>query len=253
MDMDNLSAAQEQQYEQLVAEVERYEESEFPIEPPNPVEAIIFRMEQNGLRQKDLIPFIGSKSKVSEVLNGKRSLSKEMMIKLHESLGIPLDSLMGLGNSGILQEQKTGAAMMLDGSRFPFSEMVKKGWISAPETKNLTPDDIRNIIQNTFGNIASSSMQPVMPKRTSTLKRVPDNYALKAWQLMVLKKAAEETLKATFDANWITHEFRAELAKLSYLDQGPLLAKEFLNKSGIHLIILEHLNKTYFSLVKLWK
>jgi len=56
---------------------------------------IRFRMEQQGLTQNDLIPYMGSKSKVSEVLSGKRSLSKEMIRKLHRGLSIPLESLMG--------------------------------------------------------------------------------------------------------------------------------------------------------------
>jgi HTH-type transcriptional regulator/antitoxin HigA len=61
--------------------------------PPNPTEAIKFRMEQQGLRQKDLIPYIGSSSKVSEVLSGKRPLSLKMIRALHEGLGIPLNVL----------------------------------------------------------------------------------------------------------------------------------------------------------------
>jgi len=75
--------------------VEEYEEAQYPIPLPDPIEAIRFRMEQQGLKQKDLIPFIGSKSKVSEVLNGKRPLSIVMIRQLHEGLGIPADVLIG--------------------------------------------------------------------------------------------------------------------------------------------------------------
>ena len=80
----------------LIDEIEKYEDRTVEIPPPNPIDAINFRMEQGGLRSKDLIPFIGSASKVSEVLAGKRTLSKEMIRKLHEGLGIPLKSLMGI-------------------------------------------------------------------------------------------------------------------------------------------------------------
>ncbi len=74
---------------------ETYEEHHDPIDLPDPIEAIRFRMEQQGLNQADLVPYIGSKSKVSEVLNGKRSLSLPMIRRLHEGLGIPLDVLIG--------------------------------------------------------------------------------------------------------------------------------------------------------------
>lgn len=81
--------------ELLAVLVEMYEEKAFPTAMPDPIEAIRFRMEQQELMQKDLVPFIGSKSKVSEVLARKRSLSISMIRKLHEGLGIPLDVLLG--------------------------------------------------------------------------------------------------------------------------------------------------------------
>jgi HTH-type transcriptional regulator / antitoxin HigA len=80
----------------LVERIAEYEDRHVRIPPPDPVDAIVFRMEQEGLRAKDLIPFIGSASKVSEVLARKRGLSKEMIRRLHEGLGIPLASLLGV-------------------------------------------------------------------------------------------------------------------------------------------------------------
>jgi HTH-type transcriptional regulator/antitoxin HigA len=75
--------------------IEAYENERHPIEPPTPLEAIRFRMEQQGLEPKDLVPFIGSRSKVSEVLSGKRSLSLRMIRALHSKLGIPAEVLIG--------------------------------------------------------------------------------------------------------------------------------------------------------------
>ena len=75
--------------ELLLLLIENYEDQAFPMELPDPVAAIRFRMEQQDLVPKDLIPFIGSKSKVSEVLAGKRSLSLSMIRKLTVGLGIP--------------------------------------------------------------------------------------------------------------------------------------------------------------------
>ena len=69
--------------------VETYEKENFPIDLPDPIEAIRFRMEQANLKQKDLVPIFGSKGKVSEVLSGKRELSLAMIRKLVNELGIP--------------------------------------------------------------------------------------------------------------------------------------------------------------------
>lgn len=82
-------------FEILATLVEAYEAKHFPIEAPNPVEAIRFRMEQAGLTVKDLVPYIGRTNRVYEVLNGKRGLTIDMIRNLHEHLGIPAESLIG--------------------------------------------------------------------------------------------------------------------------------------------------------------
>jgi len=73
--------------------IEKYEDEQFPIELPDPIEAIKFRMEQLGMKQKDLVEVIGFKSRVSEILNGKRKLTLAMIRVLHESLRIPTEVL----------------------------------------------------------------------------------------------------------------------------------------------------------------
>ena len=92
----------EQDLELFALLVEQYEQEHFPIAPPDPVEAILFRMEQEGLTRKDLAAYIGSPSKVSEVLNRKRPLSLSMIRALHKGLGIPADIL--------VQEPQSSAA-----------------------------------------------------------------------------------------------------------------------------------------------
>ena len=85
----------------LATLVENYENQHYPIGLPDPISAIRFRMEQQELSQGDLIPFIGSRSKVSEVLSGKRSLSLQMIRNLHQGLGISAEVLLqesGAGN-----------------------------------------------------------------------------------------------------------------------------------------------------------
>lgn len=80
--------------EVLALLIEKYEDEHYPMPPSDPVEAIKFRMEQQGLTQKDLEPFIGSSGRVSEVLNRKRKLSLAMIKRLHEGLRIPYESLL---------------------------------------------------------------------------------------------------------------------------------------------------------------
>ncbi len=75
--------------------IRTYEEEHYPIPRPDAIEAIRFRMKQQNLKPADLVPYLGSKSKVSEVLNGKRSLSMTMIRRLHEGLGIPAELLLG--------------------------------------------------------------------------------------------------------------------------------------------------------------
>ncbi|HBQ4429891.1 helix-turn-helix domain-containing protein [Klebsiella pneumoniae] len=73
--------------------IEHYESREFPMDKPDPIEAIKFRMDQQGLSHADMKQYIGSASKVSEVLNRKRPLSLSMIRRLHDGLGIPADIL----------------------------------------------------------------------------------------------------------------------------------------------------------------
>jgi HTH-type transcriptional regulator / antitoxin HigA len=91
----SIGTPESDELEILAILVEKYEEKHWFISEPDPVEAIKFRMEQMGLKQKDLMPYIGSKSKVSEVLNKKKSLSLAMIKNLYSGLHIPLEVLIG--------------------------------------------------------------------------------------------------------------------------------------------------------------
>lgn len=79
--------------EVLATLVEAFEEAHYPIAPPDPIEAIKFRMEQQGLEDKDLVKFLGTRSRVTEVLKRQRRLTINMIRKLHDGLRIPLESL----------------------------------------------------------------------------------------------------------------------------------------------------------------
>lgn len=81
----------------LVDLVELYESKHVPMEPPSPLAALEFRMDQAGLTPRDLVPYVGSRAKVSEVLSGKRAITMPMARALHRHLGIPADVLAQAG------------------------------------------------------------------------------------------------------------------------------------------------------------
>ena len=111
----------EDELELLYMLVEKYEAENYKIDLPDPIEAIKFRMEQSGMTRKDLAKYIGSLSKVSEVLNRKRPLSLTMIRALNEGMGIPAEILLKDTNSKLSLKE-------YDPSNFPFAEMFKRGY-----------------------------------------------------------------------------------------------------------------------------
>jgi HTH-type transcriptional regulator/antitoxin HigA len=110
--------------ELLTVLVELYEEKHFPISPPDPIEAIKFRMDQLGLSQNDMIPYFGSKSRVSEVLNGKRTLTLAMMRSLNNGLGISAEVLLKESVANFPEEMQD-----INWLKFPIVEMAKRKWL----------------------------------------------------------------------------------------------------------------------------
>lgn len=95
--VDCLEDSPEEEFLELVSIlVEDYEAKHYPIEAPDPIEAIKLKMEEEGLKRKDLAPYFGSISRVSEVLNRKRPLTLEMIKKIHRGLGISADTLLAV-------------------------------------------------------------------------------------------------------------------------------------------------------------
>ncbi|MBU2645673.1 transcriptional regulator [bacterium] len=91
--MAELDSPEGEKLDVLVTLVESYEAKHFPLDLPDPVEAIKFEMERKGLTAKDLEPMIGKRNRVYEILNRKRPLTLKMIWRLHEGLGIPAESL----------------------------------------------------------------------------------------------------------------------------------------------------------------
>lgn len=220
--------------------VEKYENEHFVFQKPTPIEAILFRMQEQGLKQRDLEPYIGSKSKVSEVLSGKRPLSLSMVRALNKGLGLPAEVLLQEADISKTAENK------IEWQRFPLREMIKRGWLKA------TTDDIKSNAKGLMRNFSKSLGEDWFDSdgvfcRTSFHQRVGremDKYALLAWTARVKMRAqADKDLKKYLEGT-VTLDFMKEVAHLSCSDKGPLLALEFLKANGIALIIEPQLPKT---------
>jgi HTH-type transcriptional regulator / antitoxin HigA len=228
--------------ELLAALVELYEKEKYPIKMPDPVSAIRFRMEQQGLKQSDLVKYIGSKSKVSEVLSGKRTLSLNMIRNLSEKLGIPADVLIKEPLNNFPDD-----AIMEHGQFFPFTEMFNRGWFSDFFKGELSEakEQKEELLNQFFGIFRTNRCTCALNRKSECGKE--DNHIedlLLAWRIRVMNLSLKEKLPKWNKKN-LTSDFFSSLVHLSYLDDGPKLAKEYLNKAGFHIIIEKHLNKTH--------
>jgi HTH-type transcriptional regulator/antitoxin HigA len=220
--------------------VEHYEERHVPIGFPSPVAAIEFRLEQAGLTQRDLIPFIGSRAKVSEVLAGKRALTMPMARALHEHFGIPAEVLLQQPGATFDSEFET-----LDWERFPLKAMAALGWIPARRSHSSHAEEIVRALIGRAGGPAVAGAALYRKSHQARANAKTDPYALKAWCWKVLADANEQRPSASYRSGTVTLEFLRQLARLSWLEDGPRLAGEFLTKHGISLVTVSHLPKTY--------
>lgn len=240
VDLDPEPGTQEaDRLELLTLLVRAYESEEFPASLPDPVEAIQFRMEQQDLTQRDLVPYLGSRSKVSEVLAGKRPLTLSMIRALHSGLGIPAEILLQDRDPTLLDEPET------DWDRFPLREMISRGWIraSAKEAR----ENAEELMRSFFSPLGPPAAVRALYRKTNNVRsaRSMDEHALTAWTARVLLRAQEDAPSVQYEPGTVTFEFMRELARLSASDQGPLLARRFLEERGIALVIEPHLPRTH--------
>jgi HTH-type transcriptional regulator/antitoxin HigA len=223
--------------ELLTLLVENFESEAFPKRVPEPLDAIRFRMEQQGLKQRDLVPYIGSPSKVSEVMSGKRPLTLSMMRALHSHLGIPAAVLL---HGGSALEETAGDT--IPWRRFPLKEMAARGWISGSIQR-----EPERLLGSFFSRIGSPMEIAALLKRTETTRsaRSLDPFALNAWKARIVNRATDEAPKAAYKPNSVNLKFMREVAQLSWSESGPRLAQEFLRAHGIPLIIEPHLSHTH--------
>ena len=230
----------------LVDLVELYESKHVPMGYPNPIAAIEFRMDQAGLRPRDLVSFIGSRSKVSEILSGKRAITMPMARALHEHLGIPADVLLREPDVNFNDQLAD-----IEWDRFPVNSMAKLGWI--PDASGL-PGCAEQIMRDLINRAGGLDVARAALYRKSDHVRAnakTDPYALKAWCWQVLARANEERPTAHYKRGTVTLGLLRKVARLSWSEDGPRLAKELLAKDGISLVIERHLPKTYLDGVAL--
>ncbi len=223
--------------EVLATLVECYEAEHYPINLPDPIAAIRFRMEQSELSQRDLIPYIGSRSKVSEVLSGKRSLTLQMIRSLHQNLGIPAEVLLKEPGATLPDNLES-----IDWSQYPVKVMAKLGWIGQ-DACDRAEEVMRDLIDRAGGDRAVAMM---LCRQNENIRRngQMDRYALQAWGLQLMAIARETNLPTHYKSGTLTAELAQKMVRLSWAESAPRLAKEFLARYGIHLIYLPHLPRT---------
>ncbi len=205
---------------------------------PDPIDAIMFRMEQQNLSQRDLIPFFGSRSKVSEVLSRKRPLTLSMIRALHNGLGIPAESLIQD------QDEKRSADFAVEWQRFPVKEMLKRGWLK-PFSRS-SKDDI-GAVKKFFDELRPIPLVQVLYRMSNHMRsaRKMDQYALAAWTARVINIAAANKPKVPYGKEKLDDDFMRALVRLSVFEDGPLLACRYLKDQGVSVVIEKHLPGTY--------
>lgn len=218
--------------ELLAKLVEDYEKSRFKFNRPHPIEAIRFRMEESGLKQKDLAPLLGGRNRASEVLAGKRPLTLSAVRALSTALRIPADLL--------IQEPEATYLVSDEEDDVSIPLLARSGWFSDEEISRLT---VTEVVQRYL----KPQHGPLYLKQTLTFGSTPatNKTNLKLWvgRVLELAKQRSNTL-GTWRPDTFNQEFLSYLAKLSWSESGPRLAKDFLAEKGIALVVLPALPRT---------
>lgn len=213
----------------LATLIERYEGQYYPMETPTPLGAIQFRMEQLKLTPRDLIPHIGSRSRVSEVLNGTRSLSVDMIRALNREYGIPAHVLIGDGESHSPQITQE------------FSKPVAKALSKLGLLQHL--ESFEAFLTRAFeGNQTPALLRQT---RTSRTNARTDTVALQAWCAGVQLVSSEVVLEGVFEPASFNSEALRSIAKLSAIGNAFETAQAALRRHGVALVRLEHLPGTH--------
>lgn len=221
----------------LTALIEDYEASIVPEAQANPIEAIKFRLEQFGLKDKDLVPYLGTRSRVSEVLNGKRVLTVSMIKNLEDGLGIPASILVGSSSE---KKNKRWNAKSL-------TLMARRGYFGRDHL-NTDPQKIleEGLLSKLFSQ--NGTLIPVLHRKTNyrNIESIDQNL-MDAWTNKVLvtaKELADTKGVATFNSASFTSEYASSLFKLSANKSGVADVTKALLTAGVILVIEPHLPGT---------
>ena len=219
-----------------------YEAREVPAPKVDPVDAILFRMDQLGLKPRDLEPYLGGRSRVSEVLARKRPLSISMIRALHERLGIPAEALI---NPASPPEDDPHAAEV-PWERFPIREMIARGWVDAQQAGKWTRNRAREALAPFFAEGGRDLAAAPLYRRSAHVRAAKgmDEFALAAWTARVLQVAKQHSPSRRFDLRAFAPEPIRSLVQLSRLDEGPRLAREWLADRGVVMVVEAHLPRT---------
>jgi HTH-type transcriptional regulator/antitoxin HigA len=205
----------------------------------DPVEAIKHYMEQKGFTQRDLVPMIGSRSKVSEVLSGTRMITMPMARALHRHLEIPAEILLQEPVVHITDQNDEP-----DWRRFPLRQMANRGWIeSSGKLKENAEELVKDLMHRAGGSQHVTALYRKNDQNRSNAKTDP--YALSAWCWQVLAQANEQDWEASYLPPDNPHELMRDVAELSPPADGPLQAVQFLRDRGIAVEIIPHLPRTH--------
>jgi len=240
----SVGSTEEQEIELLAFLIEDYEKRTAQLPTTTPTEAIRFRMDQAGLKQMDLVPFIGSKGRVSEVLSGKRELTLAMVRKLHEGLDIPLKALIQKPDFELPPKVETGA--------YPVKDMFLRGYFAAAFGKSWSEvkDRVEEMLQSFLRDRACEAI-PALNRQTTRKNSKIDGNAVHVWRCRVLDLAEKMDLP-TFDPEALNETFVGKLAALSTLGKGPLLAQERLHDVGVALVLEKHFTGTHLDGAAMW-
>lgn len=239
------NSKEENELELLALVIQDFEHQTVLPVKADPVESILFRMDQMQLSRKDMVPYIGSISKVSEVLSRKRPLSLSMIRRLNKGLGIPADIL--------IEDIETYSSVVdqepeMDFSRFPLKEMLQRGCFGNFDGNiHRLKDYAEDLIRTFMHDLLPKRMEPAFLRAPLHQRgnRHADEMAILAWRMCVLRKAREVISIRKYKHGTITPLWLRELAKLSAFDEGPKLAKEYLARYGITLVIEKHFKSTF--------
>lgn len=217
--------------------IENFENANLPEYEVDPIEAIKLRMDQLGLKDKDLVDYFGSRSRVSEILSGKRQLTVPMIKNIEEGLGIPASILVG---SSAQKRNKRWSSKTL-------RIMAQRGYFGRDNT-NLTPREIldRGLLKALFSRQDSMSVALLRQTNYHNIDNI-DKYHMEAWKRKVLSEAQEiisNNNVAAYDKNSLSKERLSELFKLSSQDDGVKKVILALREFGVVVVIEPHLPST---------